>query len=87
MRSGKGIDQITGRGVESCDIFAAVEDIQAVVEAALQAVDYSPVETLKMRLVECLIEPILSFDHEVQAPFAVVNVESQQELHPTRNLL
>ena len=79
--SGRGreqaLDQIASRGFESRRIFEAVEDAQAIVEAALQSIDDPPVETAEMRLVEDLIESILPFDHKVQVPLAVVNVESK----------
>ena len=65
------------RVFESRRIFEAVEDVQAIVEAALQSIDDPPVETAEMRLVEDLIESILPFDHKVQVPLAVVNVESK----------
>ena len=79
--SGRGreqaLDQIASRGFESRRIFEAVEDAQAIVEAALQSIDDPPVETAEMRLVEDLIKSILPFDHKVQVPLAVVNVESK----------
>src|SRR5579863_7567774 len=83
----QALDEITGRGVVDRDVFESVENVEAIVEAALQTVDDGAIKALEMRLVEVLIKPILALNHKVQAPFAVVDVEGEQELHPKRNQL
>src|SRR5215216_7872874 len=61
--------------------------VQPRIKFPLQAIDDQRIQSLEARLVEQLVEAVLSLDQEMQAPFAVAEVEREQKLGPAREIV
>src|SRR5581483_4462955 len=67
-------------------LLAALQDVELAVEFALQAVHHARFEAAIAILVQHVIEPVLRLDQEVEAPLAIVYVESEEKPGPLRKL-
>src|SRR5262249_28596332 len=59
----------------------AIQQVSALIEAALEPVDDGPIEVRRLPLRKYLIKPILPLDQEVQPALAIVDIEGEQEFH------
>ena len=63
-------------------ILALAQRVEATIEFPFQAIDHQRVEAREALLIEQLVQPVLPFDEEVQAPLAVFDIEGEQILDP-----
>lgn len=61
---------------------AAAQRIEPPIEVALEAIDDKRIEPGEAFLADELIEPVLPFDEEMQAPLAILDIKRQEIFHP-----
>src|SRR5215211_1749833 len=66
---------------------APPQRVQPGIKFPLQAIDDQRIQSLEALLVEQLVKAVLSLDQEMQAPFAVAEVEREQKLGPAREIV
>src|SRR5262245_17713190 len=77
--------QVADRVAVERRILALAQGVEPAVELALEPIDHHRIEPGEALLADQLIEPVLPLDQEMQAPLAILDVESQQILDPAGN--
>src|SRR6516165_12389710 len=75
-------DQPAGFLAVEIGALAAPQRVEPVVEPALEPIDSQRVEPGETFQTDQLIKPVLAFDHEMQAPLSVPDVEGKEIIHP-----
>src|SRR5262249_39818865 len=60
------------------------QGIEPSVELPLQAIDHERVEPFEAGFVQQLVKPVLPLDEKMQSPFAIPDIEREEEFGPRR---
>ena len=71
-----------GFGAEKRWILALPQNLETLIELALQTIECLRVGAVRGAGVEYLVQTVLALDEEVQAPLAEIDVEGEQEPDP-----